>query len=143
MMARSNQPKARVAVELVEGVDAARKHREGRLRGFHVEGERHRHVLGTADAPEVAPDERAARVGLGCHALERAARVVLVLQREHRRERRVREAQPSRDQRREVGTELLVGRHHRLDAAPAMASDQLLDEGERVEGEEARVVRES
>jgi hypothetical protein len=82
---------ARVAEQVLERVHAPREHRERRLCGLHVERERHRHVLGPAVGAEIAPQQAAARVGLGRDALEGLAGVVLVLDAQHRVERGMRQ----------------------------------------------------
>src|SRR5215212_1163871 len=55
----------------------------------------------------------------------------------------MRQSQPSGDERRKEGAELLVGRDHAMQAAPAITRDDLLHEAQRVEREEARVIGEA
>jgi hypothetical protein len=68
---------------------------------------------------------------------------VLVLDAQHRVEAAVRQPQALRDEAREEGPELLVRGDHGLDARAGVPPRHALDEGERVEREEARVVREA
>ena len=55
----------------------------------------------------------------------------------------MRQAQAPGHQRGEEGTELLVGRDDPVQARAAVAGDDLVDEPQRVEGEEPRVIREA
>ncbi len=136
---RLETTEAGVLHELGERIDAPREHRERGLRRLHVERERQRHVR---RARVVAPQQPEARVGLRGDALECLARVVLVLDREHRGQRAVRQPQALGDERGQERPELLVRSHHR-GHAPGVTPRDPLDEGKRVEGEEACVVRET
>src|SRR5207253_8109807 len=84
-----------------------------------------------------------ARIGFRRDALERLARIELVLDGEHRRERRMGEPEAPGDERGDERAELLVGSDDRIELARAIAAHEAFDEGERVEGEEPRVVGEA